>query len=297
MHLNPFAISGLLGAILYLPIFLFVLFQGKTNLSRIFSLHLFTGFWWGIGAFCVGINTNQELASPILKFAYSGVLFISATFYHSVHELTKSKNKLLLFAIYAQAIIFLCLLLAGKLITNVDLIFNCLWFRVHDIAFFISAFFWIITCILSYIILFNYYKKCYPTERKQIIALFIAALGVASGSTNFLATAGLTYPWGNFFVPIHMLGITYAILKHQLLNIEIDIKRSIVYSIIIALISIFYFIMVFTFEKLVQGYLGYKSFMLSILAAFLIGIIFIPLRNRIQCLIDKIFFKATPTEI
>ena len=131
MHLNPFAISGLLGAILYLPIFLFVLFQGKTNLSRIFSLHLFTGCWWGIGAFCVGINTNQELASPILKFAYSGVLFISATFYHSVHELTKSKNKLLLFATYAQAIIFLCLLKQSETLQQAQIL--CL--RLYPLFF------------------------------------------------------------------------------------------------------------------------------------------------------------------
>ncbi|MBL8012767.1 MAG: hypothetical protein JNN05_02860, partial [Candidatus Omnitrophica bacterium] len=56
-------------------------------------------------------------------------------------------------------------------------------------------------------------------------------------------------------------------------------------------------IAVLILEKSVQKYFGYKSLGLSIISAFLIGLLIIPLRNSIQKLIDIAVLKGSPIQI
>ena len=91
--------------------------------------------------------------------------------------------------------------------------------------------------------------------------------------------------------------MTYAIFKHRMLYLSIVLKQSLVYSLLIAAASITYLIIVILFEKILQGFLGYRSIAVSIFAAFLLGILFVPLRNRIQSIIDKKFFKGSQFDI
>jgi len=98
-------------------------------------------------------------------------------------------------------------------------------------------------------------------------------------------------------VPFYAIILGYAILKHQLLDISIVIKKSVIYSIWVTLISILYLLTVFLLEKFAQGLLGYRSLIISIFTAFGLGLFFVPLRHRIQCFIDRYFFKGTQQEI
>ena len=105
------------------------------------------------------------------------------------------------------------------------------------------------------------------------------------------------YPYGSFFILLWVLIIAYAILKHQLMDITIVIKKSIVYSLLITSISIIYLISVLTIERVFQSFLGYQTIIGSLLVAVIIAIIFTPLKNKIQYLVDKLFFKGTQIEI
>ena len=50
-------------------------------------------------------------------------------------------------------------------------------------------------------------------------------------------------------------------------------------------------------EKLFQGVAGYQSIIISVVTAFGFGLVLIPLRNKIQYFIDRLFFKGSPMEI
>ena len=73
--------------------------------------------------------------------------------------------------------------------------------------------------------------------------------------------------------------MSYAIVKHQLLDIRIVIQKSVVYSMLIACITVAYLVMVLVMERWFQGFVGYRSFVAALLVAVLIAIGFIPLRN------------------
>ncbi|OGX38164.1 MAG: hypothetical protein A3D87_07770 [Omnitrophica WOR_2 bacterium RIFCSPHIGHO2_02_FULL_50_17] len=105
------------------------------------------------------------------------------------------------------------------------------------------------------------------------------------------------YPNALLLLPSYALMQTYAIFKYQLFNLRIVLEKSIIYSVLIAIISIAYLAIVLTAEKVLQSILGYQSASISLFAAFAIGIMVIPLRNRIQALLDRSLFKGTQPEI
>jgi len=118
------------------------------------------------------------------------------------------------------------------------------------------------------------------------------------GAMNFLPLFDINiFPFGNFLIPIYGLVLAYAILKHQLLDIVIVIRKSMIYSSLITIISILYLIMVFLLERFAQEIFGYQSLIISIGTAFGLGLIFIPLKHQIQRFVDRYFLKGTHEEI
>ncbi|MGB2661640.1 MAG: ATP-binding protein, partial [Candidatus Omnitrophota bacterium] len=96
---------------------------------------------------------------------------------------------------------------------------------------------------------------------------------------------------------ISMLIMTYAIAKHNLLNINIVIRKGLVYSVLISIITIFYTVIALLVENLFRGIIGYRSLPITIFTITLLVIFFQPLKNRIQKIIDKYFFHGTIDQI
>ena len=299
IKLNPFAISGLLIVSTCLPLFLFTLLRGKTKTTFLFSLNLLSLLVWGIGAFLVGTNRNPDAGLAVGKFACTAVTFIPVFLYHAISVLTKKVSKFVLLSIYAQALYFLFAFLTERLGSDIRLVFNSFYYHKGDSLYFAYFLIWITIVLAAHLKLLSYYRHSYPHQKKQILCLIVAIpIGFGGGALNFLPIFGIDiYPYGNFLVPFYAIILGYAILKHQLLDISIVIKKSVIYSIWVTLISILYLLTVFLLEKFAQGVFGYRSLVISIFTAFGLGLIFVPLRRRIQNFVDRYFFKGTQQEI
>ncbi len=81
------------------------------------------------------------------------------------------------------------------------------------------------------------------------------------------------------------------------MEISFVIKRGIVYSCVIGILTGAYLLLVVLIELLFRGFIGYRSIFISLLLTFIIAFLFNPLRNRIQALIDHLFLGKTPEEI
>lgn len=133
------------------------------------------------------------------------------------------------------------------------------------------------------------------TQAKYVIVGFIIA---SFASIDFLPKFGIEiYPKGYIFMLLWIFITSYAILKHQLIDINIVIRKGLVYSVLVTLISAGYLIIVMVVEKISQGMIGYSSLFVSILYASALAIFFIPVRNTIQHLVDKIFLGEDPIQI
>jgi len=298
-YLNPFAISGLLIAFTCLALFVFIIICGKTKTTKLYALHALSVGIWGAGVFLIGINKNYDLVINIWKCTYIGVLFIPVFLLHAIFLLSSYQNKKLLIFSYLQAIFFLILTINGKIITHLRFMFDSFYYGQgtgwHIVAFLI----WIALVAFEHFILLKFYLRTQDIQRKRILFLSISTiLGFIGGAANFLPAFGLNiYPYGNFLIPFYCVIMAYAIFKYKALDINIVIRKGLVYSILIALITAIYLTFVLLIERLFRGFVGYQSIIISLIAAFMIVIVFNPLKNKIQSLIDFLFLKKTPQQI
>jgi len=98
-------------------------------------------------------------------------------------------------------------------------------------------------------------------------------------------------------IPIHALITAYAIIKYRLMDINIIIRKGLIYSALVTLITTIYFIVILLTERLFKGIVGYTSFFSTVIAISIIAFLFQPLKNKIQSFIDKYFFKGTQEEM
>ncbi len=95
------------------------------------------------------------------------------------------------------------------------------------------------------------------------------------------------------FIPLLMLSIpitfTIAIVRYHLMDIDLLIRRSIVYSIVIFLFVLIYFGLI----TIVSSQISMLNHQVpSVFAAIIAALLFEPIRRRIQLYVDKKFFRV-----
>jgi len=298
-QITPFAISGLFTAIPYFLLLIFLASKSKTKIVKIFNLLQVSIISWGIAAFFIGSILDKKIVLLVSSIGYVGVIFIPIFFYHVVHELLQIKSKKTLFLIYFLGMIFSFLSLTGKIFTSVRYFLDSFYFHTGGLLFNISFAFWIAVISVAHYELIKHYRTANKQLKSQIIILLYAApLGFLGGLTNFLPGFNIQmYPYGNYLIGIYAPVVAYGVLKYQFLDIKIAFRKSVYYSILITLISISYLITILIFEHFLKRNLNYESVYVSIIITFFLGLFFIPLRYKIQNLVDRFIFKGTQEEI
>lgn len=90
-------------------------------------------------------------------------------------------------------------------------------------------------------------------------------------------------------IPITM-GI--AILKQRLYEIDVIINRTLVYGALTAVLAAVYVSIVFCFQRVLHHVIGPQSSLAIVTSTIAIVALFAPLRNRIQNLIDRRFYRS-----
>ncbi len=293
-----FSISGALIVAVFGSLLYFIIDRGRTLITKIFALHILTVVFWGITASIIGFIQTPDLALRTWHIGAVSVPLMPAFLYHVVYLMRNEKNRLLLYLVYAQAIFFSYMIFIGKVHPSVKLMFG-FYYEQGNIFCLIAFIIWLLFIMISHLKLIDLYRTTYPQQKRQILMLSLGIpIGFGGGTMNWLPGFGINiFPFGNFLVPIYGLILAYAVLKHQLLNIDFVLRKSVVYSVLIAFISLLYLLTVFLLERFAQGLFGYRSLVISIFTAFGLGLIFVPLRHRIQGFVDRYFFKGTQEEI
>ena len=89
------------------------------------------------------------------------------------------------------------------------------------------------------------------------------------------------------------LGIGVALWRHQLFDIDLIIRRTLIYSLVSGCLAAVYFITVALIQSTIAVVGGQPSAIVIVISTLLIATLFNPLRKQIQTLIDRRFFRSS----
>src|SRR3989304_5232752 len=110
---------------------------------------------------------------------------------------------------------------------------------------------------------------------------------------NYFIEGLYKYPFGFIFMVIFPLIFAYAILRYRLMDINVVVKRTAVYSLSAGILVSLFIVIVLAVTKYLTGFFGITSFAIMAIAAIVIALLSNPIKNRIQTIIDKMFYKRT----
>jgi signal transduction histidine kinase len=283
-------------AALFFGIFLFI--TGTEKYHKLFGLHSLAVFWWSFCTAWLIISNNHSTALFWGRIVDIGGFLISVFFLHFTISFLEIKNKgwLIRFA-YIFSIPFLILLPTKYGIADVVPKFYVKYYHVPGLIAHLGVVFFCILVSYAFWKISESYKKSTGERRKQLKYLFWSMLlGFSGGCSNFFLMYGINFtplPFVTYMGALYPGIATYAILRHHLLDINIVVKKTVVYSILVTLITVSYFILTYIAEFLFRGFVGYKSILLTIGFLIVFTLLFQPLKNIVQSFIDKYFFKGS----
>ena len=128
-------------------------------------------------------------------------------------------------------------------------------------------------------------------ERNHIRYLLLGLFFLVAGSLANLSPALRPYPVDMVMNALFAFLIAYAILRFQLLDISVVIRKGLLYSILTTTITAVYFLFVFLAINLFHAVTNYQIFLLSLFLAALTAVAMQPLRDKMQAWLDKRFFR------
>lgn len=304
MQVNPYSIPPLICSIFIFSFGLYVLLRNPispTNRS-FFLLSLSTATWLS----CYAINftisyLNENLTLFFYKIGYSGVAFIGITFFHffAVFYEAQSLRKTITINYILGVLLVFLIFKTDLIISGLTRYFWGLYPKAGPLHPIFLIYFLSLCGIVNYLNFKTLRSPSASTQKKtQAKYIFVSFLIFTFACLDFLPNYGIEiYPAGYIYATLFTIIVGYAAIKHNLLEINFVIKKGLIYSLLIAIVSILYSISILLFERIFQWLLGYKDLLASTCTVIIIALIFIPLKEKIQKLIDKIFLKGTPIEI
>lgn len=286
---------------------LLVLAAGRSRrLNQIFALYSLAIAWWGVTeAFVVGAP-DPATADAWSSLEWIGVIFIAPTFLHTVLLSLEEKGRRatsLLAAAYGLSVLLLIFHLGFDLIGRPPRPVGYAPFhnQVTPLGIAVPAVFFLF-CTLGLWKLKRAVRRTTGRRRTQLRYLFWGSLiGYLGGSPDWCMVFGMSIPglnpFGIYGVSLYSVAITYAALQHRLFDVNLVIRRSLVYSALVTLLTVGYLGLIYLAERLFQTTLGYRSLGISVAAFALMALACQPLKDAIQRLVDRLILQTSREDL
>jgi hypothetical protein len=153
--------------------------------------------------------------------------------------------------------------------------------------------------VLSFAGLIVHYRRATDHTRRQIKLLVFAC-----GALVFVYVLGLVVVnrdmsdpdrWWTLLFSLAVAAIpvviAYSILRYRLFDIDLIIRRTLVYAIVTALLALVFYGGVILSQRLFTGMTGQESPIAIVASTLMIAALFSPLRRRVQDFVDRRFYR------
>lgn len=295
---NPHSLLLLIPTFLTFLLARFVYLQRKHDWLNIsFALFSVAIALYTLAVFGLYIAPDAVFADRWARVFNVGCIFASAIGIHFVVYLTRTnlrKVRIPLYASYGLALVFYIASLSGHLEKGWS---KTAWkYAPCPNAFYdIFLICVVIEALFGLALVFRAYSRATTRKERSQYRAFFVALSVLP----VLAFTNAMLSFGRVFYPLSGIGalaftsiIAYAILKYQVLDIQVIIRRSLVYASLTLAIAGIYSLLVGAITG-IMGSINFAEYgwFINGCAGAIIAAGFLPLRNRIQYVVDRLFFR------
>jgi len=230
-----FQISGLIIGLTSSVLIIILLKYGFTKIHYTWALFNLAVGSWGFANFFTGLARTESVAIIFWKLGIVSGIFTAIIFYHVIVFLGDLRRVKLLICFYFYGCLFSFLTLFNLSGLEVSYVYNSIFYaKASDSRLAILSGIW--GGILFYALheLYKLYIKSSDDKKVQFKYLLIGfAIGFTGATLTMLPWFGfvsLPYPAGNILIWFYLMIVTYAILRHKLLDIEIIVKKTLVFA-------------------------------------------------------------------
>jgi sigma-B regulation protein RsbU (phosphoserine phosphatase) len=262
-------------------------------------------FYLLCSAFAVLIASSPPIRNPYVHTSYH-TLFLAAQhlmpafFLHFFllfpEGLTPTRRRIL-GLIYIPALLLICLFVAvmiagGYMGVSVG--------RTLPSIMDAASSLYMAVCLIAGVALFviAYYRNRSTARRRRLrVALWGTVAGVLPIAIVTVAVnlnPSLEIPGEKFIVFFMVLipaSFAYAIVRHKVLDVQLIIRKSLVYSMLTAVLLAVFFIIISLFGTAIESLTGRSGLMVSVIFILIVAIMANPLRDKFQTVVDQLFFR------
>ncbi|MDY6843194.1 MAG: hypothetical protein SVW57_03780, partial [Thermodesulfobacteriota bacterium] len=284
----------LINACVAISLATFTLLKGyKSRENILFAFFCLIFFFLHLDRLFISIIEDKEMALRISRLDHLFFIFHIPIYIHFVNEFLKRdyrKNRL--FILYLFTILFLPVTQTDLYIKDMHSYFFG-YFAQGGILFHIFLAFSITVQIYCFSLFFNAFKMVRSPKELNKMRYILLGFGGSIVLTIFdsLPILGIEiYPPGNFvFIPL--ICLSFGILKYDLLDLGVVIRKSILYTVLTASVTLFYILGLVAFEKIMRQFRITHSFPFQFLFFLFFLLIMNPLKIRVERCINRIFYR------
>lgn len=280
---------------------LFVFLQRVKPVENIvFAIYSLSISWWSFFTVPMIISENAFWAYRWDQVCLVGAIFIPATFIHFVIAYTQKQHifKTLLKGVYALAGLFLVANISGVLLADVRPKGAFNFYTTPNIFYTIYVVYFSVTSTIGIFLLFlgGRDKELPVRKRRSLKGLFFfSVVGYFGGSSNFLLVYDIAIPYlgviANYLILVYVVAVAYLILQHRFLDIEVIIKRTIVFTGILGMVMAVVIGVTTVTQAVTAKLIAVPSVISTALSVMLALIFYDPTRKILINVTDKYLFQ------
>ncbi len=264
-------------------------------------------FFFAIVAFSSATIINQGFYSPKETWlsVLPGVLYYllyplaPALLMHFTFKLTKRDLKKRVIFVYAPGFLFASALIYFYLYAILNSSID--HYRYYQAVYYIFRFYTVLYVIATIFLLISGFKRASMTEERAQIKWINFGLFIGLGPFILLyqlpqllkSTPLISDEFSNVFFIFLPLAFAFAIIRFKLMDIELIINRSLVYSFLTIFTVGVYLFFVRLLHELVSRLVNIQEAAVAAIAALAAAAAFHPARRKIQHFVDRSFFRVS----
>lgn len=247
---------------------------------------------WALGLGMTMCTPSLESALRWTRLQYVGCNMIPVLFLHFVMKVLNIPSNRFLKINYGIAVLLQLLSLTG-LLESVAPHPPYTYYTARGPFYELFVAYFFESVVVAHWLVWREMRAAKGRMKLQLKYVFVGmSIGFTGGATSFFPVYNMPIPpYGVYAVPLYVLMIGYAIFKHQLMDIAVVIRKTLIYSLASAALAAIYVGLVTGLVNLFQGIVGHITLISSTLAAGLMGALFHPVSSRVQAFVDARFFR------